>query len=87
MKAGGSIVNIASTDAFIGSLRSIADPASKAALLSVRYSLANMLGPRGIRVNAVTPGWVDSGILPDSYKGRSSLRLGVTDLRMILPWP
>lgn len=51
MSAGGSIVNIASTDAFIGSFRSIAYSASKAALLSVTRSLANVLGPRELRVN------------------------------------
>lgn len=76
MTAGGSIVNIASTDAYIGSYRSIAYSASKAALLSVTRSLANVLGPRGIRVNAVTPGWVDSGILPQSYEAASLTPLG-----------
>lgn len=76
MSAGGSIVNIASTDAFIGSFRSIAYSASKAALLSVTRSLANVLGPRGVRVNAVTPGWVDSGILTESYEAASLTPLG-----------
>jgi NAD(P)-dependent dehydrogenase (short-subunit alcohol dehydrogenase family) len=76
MSAGGSIVNIASTDAGIGSFRSIAYSASKAALLSVTRSLANVLGPRGIRVNAVTPGWVDSGILTDPYEAASLTPLG-----------
>lgn len=71
MPPGGSIVNIASTDAYIGSFRGIAYSASKAALLSVTRSLANVLGPRGIRVNAVTPGWVDSGILPEPYEAAS----------------
>lgn len=76
MPAGGSIVNIASTDAFIGSYRSIAYSASKAALLSVTYSLANVLGPRQIRVNAVSPGWVDSGILTESYEAATLTPLG-----------
>lgn len=76
MSAGGSIVNIASTDAGIGSFRSIAYSASKAALLSVTRSLANVLGPRGIRVNAVTPGWVDSGILTEPYEAASLTPLG-----------
>jgi NAD(P)-dependent dehydrogenase (short-subunit alcohol dehydrogenase family) len=73
MPAGGSIVNIASTDAYIGSFRSIAYSASKAALLSLTRSLANVLGPRGVRVNAVTPGWVDSGILTEPYEAAASL--------------
>jgi NAD(P)-dependent dehydrogenase (short-subunit alcohol dehydrogenase family) len=76
MAAGGSIVNIASTDAYIGSFRSIAYSASKAALLSVTRSLANVLGPRGVRVNAVTPGWVDSGILAEPYEAARLTPLG-----------
>lgn len=76
MSPGGSIVNIASTDAYIGSFRSIAYSASKAALLSVTRSLANVLGPRGVRVNAVTPGWVDSGILPEPYEAASLTPVG-----------
>ncbi|WP_223932760.1 SDR family oxidoreductase [Arthrobacter sp. StoSoilB5] len=76
MPHGGSIVNIASTDAHIGSFRSIAYSASKAALLSVTRSLANVLGPRGVRVNAVTPGWVDSGILSERYEAARLTPLG-----------
>lgn len=76
LSPGGSIVNIASTDAYVGSFRGIAYSASKAALLSVTRSLANVLGPRGIRVNAVTPGWVDSGILTESYEAASLTPLG-----------
>ncbi|MDR7083700.1 NAD(P)-dependent dehydrogenase (short-subunit alcohol dehydrogenase family) [Arthrobacter ginsengisoli] len=76
MGPGGSIVNIASTDAFICSFRSIAYSASKAALLSVTRSLANVLGPRGVRVNAVTPGWIDNGITEESYEAASLTPLG-----------
>lgn len=57
---GGSIVNIASVDGTVGSYNSMAYAASKAALLSATKSLANLLGERGIRVNAVTPGWIDT---------------------------
>jgi 3-oxoacyl-[acyl-carrier protein] reductase len=35
-----------------------------------------VLGPRSVRVNAVTPGWVDSGILPESYEAASLTPLG-----------
>ncbi|WP_181033509.1 SDR family NAD(P)-dependent oxidoreductase [Arthrobacter sp. SX1312] len=76
MSSGGSIVNIASTDAAVGSFRGIAYSASKAALLSVTRSLANVLGPRGVRVNAVSPGWVDSGILNEPYEAAGLTPLG-----------
>jgi NAD(P)-dependent dehydrogenase (short-subunit alcohol dehydrogenase family) len=76
MGPGGSIVNIASTDAFIGSFRSIPYSASKAALLSVTRSLANVLGPGGVRVNAVTPAWVDNGVTAESYEAASLTPLG-----------
>ncbi|WP_457971743.1 SDR family NAD(P)-dependent oxidoreductase [Arthrobacter sp. D1-17] len=76
LSPGGSIVNIASTDAYVGSFRGIAYSASKAALLSVTLSLANVLGPRGVRVNAVTPGWVDSGILTEPYEAATLTPLG-----------
>lgn len=59
---GGAIVNIASTDGFIGAFASMAYAASKAALINITKSLANNFGPRGIRVNAVAPGWVDTGM-------------------------
>ncbi len=55
---GGTIVNISSTDGFIGSFNSMAYAASKAALISLTKSLANLLGPRAIRVVGVAPGWI-----------------------------
>ena len=45
------------TDAAIPHL---AYAASKGALISYTKSLAAELGPRGIRVNAIAPGWVDT---------------------------
>jgi NAD(P)-dependent dehydrogenase (short-subunit alcohol dehydrogenase family) len=48
MKDGGVVVNIASTDAYIGSFSSIAYSASKAALISATKSLACVLGPHGV---------------------------------------
>jgi NAD(P)-dependent dehydrogenase (short-subunit alcohol dehydrogenase family) len=58
MVAGGSIVSVASLSA----QRSAADQApyasGKAALLSLTRSAALALAPRGIRVNAVSPGLV-----------------------------
>lgn len=59
---GGAIVNIASTDGLIGSFSSMAYAASKAALMNLTKSLANNFGARGIRVNAVAPGWINTGM-------------------------
>ncbi|MBS1860857.1 MAG: SDR family oxidoreductase [Actinobacteria bacterium] len=60
MAAGGAIVNVASVDGTVGSYNSMAYAASKAALLNATKGLANLLGERGVRVNVVTPGWIDT---------------------------
>jgi 3-oxoacyl-[acyl-carrier protein] reductase len=55
-----SIVNIASTDAFLGGIDTMAYAASKAALISLTRSLAVNMGADNIRVNAIAPGWIDT---------------------------
>ncbi len=57
---GGSIIFLSSTAGQRGEARHSAYAASKGALISYTKSLAAELGPRGIRVNAVAPGWVDT---------------------------
>jgi NAD(P)-dependent dehydrogenase (short-subunit alcohol dehydrogenase family) len=74
---GASIVNIASTDGMTGSFGSTAYSASKAAVLNVTKSLANLLGPDGLRVNAVSPGWINTGMSTDaSYAAGELTPLG-----------
>jgi NAD(P)-dependent dehydrogenase (short-subunit alcohol dehydrogenase family) len=60
IKEDGAIVNISSTDGFLGAFNSLSYAASKAGLTNLTKSLAINFGPRGIRVNAVAPGWIDT---------------------------
>ena len=58
---GGAIVNLSSVSAFVGSDGSFAYTATKGAVLSLTYGIAQELAPHNIRVNALCPGWVDAG--------------------------
>jgi NAD(P)-dependent dehydrogenase (short-subunit alcohol dehydrogenase family) len=56
----GAIVNIASTFGMVGAHGSPAYGASKGGVIALTRQLAVDLGPRGIRVNAIAPGYVDN---------------------------
>ncbi|MBP9812941.1 SDR family oxidoreductase [Candidatus Saccharibacteria bacterium] len=71
LKDGGAVVNIASVDGFCAAFDTVAYAASKAALISVTKSLAAILGSRGIRVNAIAPGWVETEMTADTMPDES----------------
>ncbi|MCD8150800.1 MAG: SDR family oxidoreductase [Clostridiales bacterium] len=56
----GSAVVITSTEGLTGNYGSTAYAAARAGEHNLVKSLANILGPRGVRVNAVAPGWISS---------------------------
>ena len=60
MKAagGGSIINFSSISYMMGGAGLAAYVTSKAAITGLTRALARELGPDGIRVNAIMPGWV-----------------------------
>lgn len=91
-RGGGNIVTITSLQSKISTPDLLAYGASKAGLVTLTRSLARLLAPKHIRVNAIHPGWVLSegevqiqaaaGLSPEDMKRRgTSFPLG----RITLP--
>lgn len=57
----GAIVNIASTRALMSEPNTEAYAASKGGILALTHALAISLGPDRITVNAISPGWIETG--------------------------
>ena len=55
---GGSIINFGSTSWLVGQGGMPAYLSAKAAVAGLTRALARDLGPRGIRVNSIVPGWI-----------------------------
>jgi NAD(P)-dependent dehydrogenase (short-subunit alcohol dehydrogenase family) len=62
-RGAGAIVNVASISSVIGIANQVCYAASKGAIAQITKALAVEFGDRGIRVNAVAPGVVVTGIL------------------------
>lgn len=73
IRDGGAIVNIASTDGLTGTFASMSYAASKAALINLTKGLANNFGARRIRVNAIAPGWINTGMSTEASADAASL--------------
>lgn len=59
-QGAGSVVNIASVAAFNAGAGMASYASSKAGVVALTRSAAQAYGPRGVRVNALCPGWVDT---------------------------
>lgn len=67
----GSIVNVASVVGLVGNAGQTNYAASKAGVIALTKSLAQEVGARGIRVNAVAPGYIETEMtahLPERVK-------------------
>ena len=62
LNQGASIINLSSVNAYTGMPNTAVYAASKAALNSFTRTAATELAPKGIRVNAVNPGPVETPI-------------------------
>jgi len=65
-RQGGSIINIASIDSFIGVAGFSSFVAAKHAMLGITKSTALELGSLGIRVNAIHPGIIDTPMMAEA---------------------
>jgi NAD(P)-dependent dehydrogenase (short-subunit alcohol dehydrogenase family) len=74
MTDGGAIVCTASVAGLQGSPELTAYCASKFAVVGIVQSLARELGSRGIRVNGVAPGLVDTPMLSILFRERGRIR-------------
>jgi 3-oxoacyl-[acyl-carrier protein] reductase len=68
LRPGGRIVNVSSRGAFRGEPKQPAYGASKAGLNALTQSLALALGPYGIAVTAVAPGFVETDMSNEHLK-------------------
>lgn len=80
---GGRIVNFASALAFRPIPTSSVYSASKAAVVTLTHAFAKELGPRGITVNAVAPGVIETDMTTKILAERGEQILAVTPLARI----
>lgn len=65
---GGAIVNLASLTSFVGVPTAVPYGASKSGVLGMTRALAAEWGPKGIRVNALAPGYFRTGMTDVFYE-------------------
>ncbi len=69
----GSIITVSSTAGQRGEAFHSHYAASKGGIISLTKSLASELGPFGIRVNSVAPGWVDTDMSAEPLHNRREI--------------
>jgi cyclopentanol dehydrogenase len=70
---GGAIVNIASISAHVGSVNNVLYCGSKGAVVAMTKALALELAEDGIRVNSISPGYIDTPMLRRDLEAQARL--------------
>jgi 3-oxoacyl-[acyl-carrier protein] reductase len=78
--AGSAVVTFASVAGHRGSQLHAHYAASKAGVIALTRSLAHELGPAGVRVNAVSPGTINTGMVKDLVSDRGESMMAQTPL-------
>lgn len=80
-RGSGCIINVASQQALTGSAGAVPYSAAKAAIIGFTRALAREAAPRGVRVNAIAPGPIDTDLVrqnsqewQDAFKSRLPAR-------------
>jgi NAD(P)-dependent dehydrogenase (short-subunit alcohol dehydrogenase family) len=68
-RGNGSILFIASMASLFGIPQVVAYSAAKSAYLGMVRALATELSPRGVRVNAIAPGWIETDMSRKAMEG------------------
>ena len=79
----GAIVFIASAAVYLGMNRNLPYTGTKAALSAMCRSLASELSPKGIRVNSIAPGWIETDLVKESF-ARAPERRAMVERRCML---
>ncbi|MFU0828155.1 MAG: 3-oxoacyl-[acyl-carrier-protein] reductase [Lachnoclostridium sp.] len=75
---GGRIINISSISGVIGNIGQVNYSAAKAGIIGMTKSLAKELGSRGITVNAIAPGYINTdmtAVLKEELKSKITERI------------
>ena len=76
LKEGASIINSTSVTAYKGHKTLLDYSATKGAIVTMTYSLSEVLVEKGIRVNAVAPGPIWTPLIPASFDAEKTAKHG-----------
>lgn len=83
-RGDGSIIFISSAASHIGITNTAAYAASKGGISAMVRTLASEWSPRGVRVNAIAPGWIETDLVKESLR-RVPERRAMVEHRCLIP--